>query len=378
MNKRDYYEVLGVSKGASEQEIKSAFRKLAKKYHPDVCKESDAEAKFKEVQEAYAALSDPNRRKQYDQFGHAAFQNGSGGAGGFSGGFDFSDFDFSDIFGDIFGGGFGFNFGGFGGGSSRTRATRGKDRIIGMRLTFEEAVFGTTKTISIDLMDTCGECHGKGGSGEVTCSECHGSGVIEQQQRTILGVYMTKTTCPKCNGKGETYKNVCSKCHGKGKYKTTKEYDVKIPAGVDTGNQLRMSGKGEAGTNGGPNGDIYIEFNVEKHPIYERHEDDVYLEIPITITEAVLGTKKEVPTLYGNINLVIPAGSNSGDKHRLRGKGIENTSTKRKGDMYIILNVVIPNKLSKEQKKLMEQLSKTDLDNSGEFKKYNDFVKKNK
>jgi len=375
MNKRDYYEVLGVSKTATDQEIKSAFRKLAKQYHPDVCKEENAEEKFKEVQEAYAVLSDPNKRKQYDQFGHQAFQGG--GAGGFNGaGFDFSDFDFSDIFGDIFGGGFGFNFGG--GRNNRSRATKGRDQIMGMKLTFEEAVFGTTKTIKVDLMDNCDECDGKGGKGEETCDRCNGRGVIEEQQRTILGAFMTKTTCPKCNGTGSSYKNICNECRGKGKVKVTKEYDVKVPAGVDTGNQLRMSGKGEAGTNGGPNGDLYIEFTVESHPLYEREEEDIYLNVPITIAEAALGTKKEVPTLYGNINLVIPAGSQNGDKHRLRGKGIDSSTTRRKGDMYIILKVVIPNKLSRDQKKLLEQLQKTDLDNSDEFKRYNKFLKNNK
>ncbi len=373
MNKRDYYEVLGVEKTASDAEIKSAFRRLAKKYHPDVCKEADAEEKFKEAQEAYAVLSDPQKRKQYDQFGHQAFQNG--GQGGFSGGFDFSDFDFSDIFGDIFGSGFGFNFGGS---KRQNRASRGRDRVIGMKLSFEEAVYGTTKTIKIDLMDTCDECHGKGGKGEVTCDKCHGSGTIEEQQRTILGAFITKSTCPKCHGNGIIYKEVCSNCRGKGSIRKNKEYEVKIPAGVDTGNQLRMSGKGEAGTNGGPNGDIYIEFSVEPHQIFKRDEDDIYLELPISITDAVLGCKKEVPTLYGNINLVIPAGSQNGDKHRLKGKGVENTSSRRKGDMYITLKVIIPNKLNREQKKLFESLTKTDLDNNIEFKKYNDFLKKNR
>ncbi len=378
MNKRDYYEVLGVDKNASDDEIKSAFRRLAKKYHPDVSKEPDAAEKFKEAQEAYAVLSDPNRRKQYDQFGHAAF-NGGASSGGFNGaGFDFSDFDFSDIFGDIFGGGFGFNFGGFGGGSRRNRATKGRDHVIGMNLTFDEAVYGTTKTIKLDLMDTCDECDGKGGKGEEKCSRCHGSGTIEAEQHTILGTYITKTTCPECSGKGVTYKDTCSKCRGKGQIKKTKEYDVKIPAGVDTGNQLRMFGKGEAGLNGGPNGDIYIEFNVSNHPLFKRDEDDIYLEVPVTITEAILGTKKEVPTLYGNVNLVIPAGSQSEDKHRLKGKGVENTSTRRKGDMYVILKVITPTKLSREQKKLLESLNKTDLDNSIEFKKYNEYLRKNK
>ena len=373
MNKRDYYEVLGVEKSASDKEIKSAFRRLAKQYHPDVNKEPDAEAKFKEIQEAYAVLSDENRRRQYDQFGHAAFQGGAGNSQGF-GGFDFGDFDFSDIFGDIFGGGFGFNFGG--GNSSRAR--KGRDKIVGMRLSFEEAVFGTKKDINLDVMDTCDECDGKGGHGEETCSECRGSGTVTREQRTILGVYATKTTCPKCEGKGKTYRNTCSKCRGKGQVRKNKTIEVKIPAGVDTGNQLRLSGKGEAGINGGPNGDIYIEFDVLSHQLYIRNEDDIYLDLPITITEAILGTKKEVPTLYGNINLVIPAGSQNGDKHRLRGKGVENVSNHRKGDMYITLKIVMPEKISREQKKLLETLAKTGLDNNSEIKKYNDYLRKNK
>ena len=377
MNKRDYYEVLGVSKTATDKEIKSAFRRLAKQYHPDVNKEADAEEKFKEIQEAYAVLSDENRRKQYDQFGHAAFQGGSGSSQGF-GGFDFSDFDFSDIFSDLFGGsGFGFNFGGSGFTSGGSRKVRGRDKIINMNLTFDEAVFGCSKDIKIDLMDSCDDCNGLGGHGEEVCSECNGRGTIEQQQRSLLGTYITRTTCSKCGGTGKTYKTTCSTCRGRGSVRKTKEITVKVPAGVATGNQLRLSGKGEAGSNGGPNGDLYIEFNVKQHPIYQRDEDDIYLSLPLNIVEATLGCKKEVPTLYGNINLVIPAGSQSGDKHRLRGKGVESVNTKRKGDMYIILDVNIPEKLSREQKKIFDQLKKTEL-SSTKIKKYNEFLEKNK
>ena len=227
-------------------------------------------------------------------------------------------------------------------------------------------------------MDTCEECHGKGGHNETTCDECHGSGTVVREQRSLFGVYQTRTTCPKCEGKGKIYKDVCSKCRGKGQIKKNKTIEVKIPAGVDTGNQLRLAGKGEAGINGGSNGDIYIEFVVSKHPIYERNEDDIYLELPINITEAILGCKKEVPTLYGNINLVIPAGSQNGDKHRLRGKGVENVSSKRKGDMYITLKILMPEKISRDQKKLLEQLSKTGLDNNTEIKKYNEYLRKNR
>ena len=374
MNKRDYYEVLGVEKNASEQEIKSAFRKLAKKYHPDVCKEPDAEAKFKEAQEAYAVLSDEQRRRQYDQFGHAAFdQNGGSGAGGF-GGFDFGDFDFGDIFDNIFGSSFGF------GGSSRggrTRATKGADRLLRIKLTFEEAIFGCNKDLNLEVNDTCNKCDGKGGFNEETCKNCHGSGTVTSEQRTIFGAFMTKTTCPTCGGLGKSYKETCSECSGRGYTKAKKTISVTVPAGVDSGNRLRISGKGEAGTNGGPAGDLYLEFIVEEHKFYERDDNDIYLVVPLSITEAILGCKKEIPTIYGNVNLTIPAGSNNGDKHRLKGKGIKNESTRRTGDMYVILEVKNPKKLSREQKKLLEQLSKTDLD-SNEAVEFNKFVKNNK
>ena len=368
MNKRDYYEVLGVDKSASEAEIKSAFRKLAKKYHPDVSKEPDAAEKFKEAQEAYAVLSDSSKRQQYDQFGHAAFQNN--GAGGM-GGFDFSDFDFSDIFGDLFGGGFGF---GSRGTSRGNRPQRGNDKLLRVRLTFEEAVFGTKKSINTDVTETCSECHGKGGFGENTCPDCHGSGYVTMEQRTILGAFMTKSPCPHCHGKGKSFDKVCSDCQGKGHVRVNKTLDVKVPAGVDSGSQLRLSGKGEVGINGGPNGDIYLEFIVESHELYKRDEDDIYIELPITITDAVLGCKKEIPTLYGNVKLSIPAGSNTGDKHRLKGKGVANVHNTRFGDMYVILKVITPKKLSKEQKKLFEQLSKTNLEDSSEFKKINKYL----
>lgn len=354
MNKRDYYEVLGVEKNASDAEIKSAFRKLAKKYHPDVSKEPDAAEKFKEAQEAYAVLSDEQKRRQYDQYGHAAFEQGAGGAG-----FDFSGFDFGDIFGDIFGGS-GFNFG-FGGRGSSSRASKGKDKLVRVDLTFEEAAFGCKKTVNLDVNEKCDSCNGLGGHGETSCSKCHGTGTVTTEQRTMFGSFMSKSTCPDCNGKGVSYKEKCNKCRGTGKIKVNKDLEVKIPAGVDTGNQLRMSGKGEAGTNGGPNGDIYLEFNVKKHEIYERDGNDIYLELPITIPEAVLGCKKDVPTIHGTVKLTIKDGAETGDKYRLKGKGIEDVHSYRKGDMYIIINVTTPKKLTKDQKKLFEQLSKTDL-----------------
>ena len=355
MNKKDYYEVLGVSKDASDAEIKSAFRKLAKQYHPDVCKEANAEEKFKEIQEAYEVLGDENKRRQYDQFGHAAFdgqQGFGGGAGGF-GGFDASGFDFGDIFDNIFGGG----FGGFGG-RRESQARQGNDKLLRVRLTFEEAVFGCTKDIKLDVSEKCDDCNGKGGTDEETCSSCHGTGTITSEQRTLFGTFMSKTTCNKCGGKGKVYAHKCSTCKGTGRIQTTKTITVNVPKGVDTGNRVRLSGKGEAGINGGPNGDLYLEFVVEKHELYNRDGDDIYLKVPINIVEAVLGTKKEIPTLYGNVKLTIPAGTNTGDKQRIKGKGIN------KGDMYVIMDVRVPSKISRDQKKIFESLEDTDLDDN--------------
>lgn len=376
MNKRDYYEVLGVSKDASEAEIKSAFRKLAKKYHPDVSKEPDAAEKFKEAQEAYAVLSDETKRRQYDQFGHAAFSGGASGSGagygGFSG-FDFGDIDLGDIFDGMFGGGFSSGFGSFGGRRGSTRKQKGPDRVIQIDLDFEEAAFGCKKTINLTLNEKCDDCNGEGGHGSKTCDKCHGSGTITGQQQTLFGSFMTRTTCDKCGGSGTIFEDTCKTCHGTGRVKKNKDIEVTIPAGVDTGNQLRISGKGEAGVNGGPNGDIYLEFYVRKHPIFERDDNDIYLDMPITITDAVLGAKIEVPTLYGTVKVSVPAGSLSGDKLRIKGKGIADVNNGRKGDMYIVLNVITPKKLSRDQKKLFESLAKTNLDDSREFdriKKY--------
>ncbi len=366
MNKRDYYEVLGVSKTASDAEIKSAFRKLAKKYHPDVSKEENAAEKFKECQEAYAVLSDPQKRKQYDQFGHSAFSgNGAGGAAGF----DFSDFDFSDIFGDIFGGGFGFNTG-----RSSNRTHRGNDRVIRVELDFMEAVMGTTVPLDLDIYETCSDCDGMGGHGEKTCPDCHGSGYVARNQATIFGSFMTKTTCPTCHGRGVSFSRTCSTCKGQGKVKKHKTLEVKVPAGVDTGNQLRMGGKGEAGVNGGPNGDLYIEFIVKKHPLFVRDGNDIYVRVPISITEAILGAKVEVPTIYGNVVLTVPEGTQNNDKQRLKGKGVTDINSNKKGDMYVIFNVLMPTKLSKDQKRLFKELDDTNLKNHDDFKKFNRYL----
>lgn len=374
MAKRDYYEVLGISKSASEAEIKSAFRKLAKEYHPDVSKDPNAGEKFKEAQEAYAVLSDAEKRKQYDQFGHSAFQGGFSNAGG-AGGFDFSGFDFGDVFSDLFGSSFGF---GSGGAAHQTRAQKGEDILLRMNISFEEAVYGTEKTITLDVTEDCKECHGHGGFGEKKCEKCHGSGTVTSEQRTFFGTYLTKTACPSCDGKGYTYDKACNACKSKGKIKTKKEIAVNIPAGVDTGNQLRLSGKGGMGFNGGPNGDAYIEFTVTEHPVFEREEDDIYLALPITITDAILGCKKDIQTLYGPVVLTIPAGTQSGNKFVLKGKGIANVSSRRKGDMYVIANVIIPEKLDRKQKELINELSKTGLEDNDIFNKFNRNMKINK
>lgn len=368
-NKRDYYEILGVSKTATDDEIKRSFRKLAKQYHPDINKEEGAEEKFKEIGEAYSVLSDPEKRRQYDQFGHAAFeQGGAGGFGGFQG---FDDIDLSSIFGDLFGG-----FSGFGGSRSnrQNRPVKGKDSLIRMNLTFDEAVFGCEKSLNLDLDEKCEECNGKGGFDESTCSTCGGRGRVISQQQTMFGMFQTETTCPDCDGVGKTFKTTCSACRGKGHVVKNKEIVVKVPEGVDTGNKIRITGKGSAGYNGGPNGDIYIEFKVKDHPLFQRDDDTIYLELPLTITEAVLGCKKEIPTLQGNVILEIKAGAQNGDKLKLRGKGIKAPDSFRKGDMIVILKVVIPTKLDKTQKKLFKELEETNLNSSSEFKEFNKYL----
>ena len=372
---KSYYDVLGVSKDADEKEIKSAFRKLAKQYHPDINKEPGAEAKFKEIGEAYAVLGDAEKRKQYDQFGHEAFTQGAsqggfgGGFGGF-GGFNAEDIDLSSIFGDLFGGGM------FGGGSRRNsnRPRKGEDSLVRVNLTFDEAVFGCKKTIEIDLDTECEECNGKGGSGETTCSTCGGRGRVVSQQRTPFGVFQSESTCPDCSGRGKTYKNVCKECRGNGHVVKNKEIEVTVPEGVDTGHQLRISGKGAAGYNGGPNGDIYIEFRVKEHPLFERKGNDIYVDVPITITDAVLGCKKEIPTLTGTVILEIDSGSQSGDQLRLRGKGVKDPTSSKKGDMYVVLDVVIPDKLDRKQKELFKELAKTDLEIGSEFKNFKKYL----
>ena len=371
--KRDYYEVLGVSKNASDEEIKRAFRLLAKKYHPDVNKEEGAAEKFKEIGEAYSVLSDKNKRAQYDQFGHAAFDGASGGAGFNMGDIDLDDI-LSNIFGGSFGGGFSSSFGGFGR-SARNRTVRGEDLLMRINLTFEEAVKGCKKDIKVNVTDTCGNCNGKGGFGEVACSTCGGRGVVREEQRTIFGMMQTQKTCPDCRGEGKSFKEICKDCHGDGRVTKNKTLTITVPEGIDTGNQLRLSGKGGAGINGGPNGDIYLEFVVEEHKYFERHDDDIYLELPITITDAILGCKKEIPTLTGNGYVEIKAGTQNYTKLKLKGKGIKGVNSRTPGDMYVVVNVIIPTKLNKKQKDLLKELAGTDLETESEFKEFKKALK---
>lgn len=374
MAKRDYYEVLGVDKNASDAEIKSAYRKLAKKYHPDVNKEEGAAEKFKEIGEAYSVLGDEQKRKTYDQFGSAAFeQGGAGGAGGFGGfegfgGFQGADVDLNDIFSDFLGG---FGFGG--GGRSSNRARKGEDMLIRVELDFMDAIKGCKQDIRLTVNEDCPECHGEGGHGAKTCTSCNGRGRVVTQSRTILGVMQTESVCPTCGGSGKTFETVCSKCRGKKQIKVEKTLSVEIPAGVDNGDRIRMSGKGGAGVNGGPNGDVYLEFRVKNHPIFEREGNDIFLTLPITITEAVLGCKKDIPTINGSVVLDISAGTQPGDKLKLRGKGIPGTNAFNKGDMYVIIDVVIPTRLDRTQKELFKDLEKTKLENSG-YKKIEKYL----
>ena len=381
MDKKDYYEVLGLKKGATDAEIKSAYRKKAKELHPDINKDDPkAEEKFKEVQEAYSVLGDENKKKMYDQFGHAGV-SGNGPSQGYPGGgtyttnFDPSDFGFGDIFDSIFGG-MGGGFSPFGGGRSSNRPQRGSDILMHLDLEFDEAIYGCEKKFSLDVVEECSECHGHGGFEKVDCETCRGTGTVTRQQNTILGSFMSKTTCPDCNGKGYTYKRKCTECNGKGKVKVNKKITINVPEGINTGDRQRISGKGNPGTNGGENGDLYIEFVVKKHKYFERDENDIYIEVPLTLTESILGCKKEIPTLYGNVKINVPAGTNSGDTQRIKGKGVDNKYRRIKGDMYLVFKVYTPNRLTREQKDLIERLSNTELDTE-EIKRFNKFTKEN-
>lgn len=375
MAKKDYYETLGVDRSASEAEIKSAFRKLAKKYHPDVSKEPDAEAKFKEVQEAYEVLGDESKRKTYDQFGSAAFDNNAGGNPyGNYGGFNTSGFGFDDInLDDILSGVFGGSFGGRSRNSNRPR--KGEDVLYRMKLSFRDAVFGCKKDITLDLLEKCDTCNGKGGFHEKKCSTCSGTGRVRRQQNSLFGSFVSETVCPDCNGTGVTFENRCTDCKGKGYVKKHKTISITVPEGVDTGSQLRIKGKGEAGINGGENGDIYVEFIVEEDELFQRNDHDLYMRLPINFAEAILGCEKEVPILDGNIILKIPSFSQNNDKLRIKGRGVPYDGSNRQGDLYIILDIVMPTKIDRKQKELLEELSNSNLETSDKFKKFNKYFK---
>ena len=355
-DKRDYYEVLGVQKGASAEEIKKAYRKQALKYHPDRNPDNkEAEEKFKEAAEAYEVLSDDEKRSRYDQFGHAGVDpNFGGGQGGAWGGFG----DFGDL-GDIFG-----SF--FGGGASRSARQNGPRRgeNVGARLdlTFEEAAFGTEKEVAAQRIENCAVCNGSGSAdGQTeTCSQCRGSGQVRTVQ-TIMGMQMQSTaTCPQCSGRGKIIKNPCNTCRGKGKVRRTQKIKVKIPAGIDHGQTVRIRGEGCVGANGGPNGDLMVDVYIRQHPIFQREGVNVYCEVPITFTQAALGAEIEVPTLDGKIKFDIPEGTQTGKMFSLSGRGIPAVNNpKRRGDHRFTVVVETPTKLTKEQKELLRKLDET-------------------
>ena len=364
--KRDYYEVLGIGKNATDAEIKSAYRKLAKKYHPDLNPgDKEAEEKFKEVNEANDVLSDPQKRQRYDQFGfagvdpnYAAANGGGAGAGGFGGGF--GGVDLGDIFGDIFGGGFGGGFSGFGGGSSTRTANaprKGHDIQASVILTFEEAAHGCSKKITINRQDTCPDCGGTGaakGTSPETCPDCGGRGYVVTQQRTPFGVMQSQQPCSHCGGRGTIIRNPCKTCRGTGKTAARKSLEINIPAGIDDDQNIALRGQGDAGSNGGPAGDVIVHVTVKADPMFERDGYDVTIHVPITFSQAVLGDDVEVPTVDGRIVQNIPEGTQSGTKFRLRGQGIQYLNGRGRGDQYVIVDVEIPKKVTRAQREALK------------------------
>ena len=352
--KRDYYEALGVDRSADEAAIKKAYRTLAKKYHPDINPgDAEAEKKFKEVNEAYAVLSDPEKKAKYDQFGHAAFEAGGGGFGGFG---DFG-FDMSDIFSSFFGGGFG------GGGSARRGPVRGDDINVRLTLSFEEAVFGVKKEISYQRVQKCSDCAGSGaekGTSPKTCTTCGGSGRVRVQQRTPLGMMQTQKACDACGGKGKIIEKPCQSCRGNGYVRATKKLDVSIPAGIDDGERIVLRGQGSDGRDGGPAGDLYIYVSVRPHAVFEREGTDIYCEIPISFTEAALGAEIDIPTLEGTEKYSIPEGTQTGTTFTLRQKGVPVVNSKTaRGSLHITVTVEVPKNLSGEQKDLLRKFAES-------------------
>ena len=375
---RDYYEVLGVSKNATDDEIKKAYRSLAKKYHPDMNPgDKEAEEKFKEVNQAYAVLSDAEKKARYDQFGpEAAEGNYGGGYGGGAGGFGFDFGGFGDIFGDIFGGGFG------GGNARRNGPQRGDDLAQRITISFEEAAFGCKKDIKYSKVERCGECGGNGcapGSSPKTCSKCNGTGQVRVQQRTPLGVFQTTRACDACGGTGQTIENPCKKCKGTGMNSVSKTIEVSIPAGIDDGQRINIRGMGNAGKNGGPAGDLYIAVHVRKHPVFVREEFDIFCEIPITFPEAALGAEIKVPTLEGDTTYEIPEGTQTGTTFTLRGKGIPYVNGRGRGDLIFKVVVEVPKNMSEAQKDALRKFAEAcGKSNYAKKEKFKNFFGKNK
>ena len=372
--KRDYYEVLGVDKNADAETIKKAYRVLAKKYHPDMNPgDKTAEAKFKEASEAYAVLSDPQKRQQYDQFGHAAFDNGAGGGAGGFGGFDFNSADFGDIFGDIFGDMFG------GGGSRRggnSGPMKGANLRTSVRITFEEAVFGCEKEIELTLKDECGKCHGTGarpGTSPVTCPKCGGKGQIVYTQQSLFGTVRNVQTCPDCNGTGKIVRDKCPDCYGTGYISSKKPLHIIIPAGIDNGQCVRIREKGEPGTGGGPRGDLLVEVVVSRHPIFQRQDYNIFSTAPITYAQAALGGDVMIDTVDGKVVYNVKPGTQTDTKVRLKGKGVPSLQNKNvRGDHYVTLVVQVPTGLTQSARDLLRQFDEVTGDSLNYVKNHSD------
>lgn len=375
-DKRDYYEVLGLSKGASDDELKKAYRTLAKKYHPDLNPgDKDAEAHFKEVNEAYQVLSDKDKRAKYDQFGHAGVDPNFGAGGGGFGGFDGAGFDFND-FGDIFS-----NLGdifGFGSTSRRNGPTRGSDIHLHLTISFEEAAKGCKKTVESSRVQTCTACDGTGakkGTRAEECPYCHGTGTVKISQRTPIGMVSTSHPCDHCGGTGKIIKTPCPECHGVGLVRHPRKLEVEIPAGISDGQVITLRGQGDYGRNGGPAGDLDISISVRPHPLFTRINNNVWCEVPLTFSQAALGCEITVPTLDGKVSYTVPAGTQPGESFRLRGKGIQNINRYGRGDQYVKVNVEVPKNLSEKQKELLRQFDETTSDSANYEKRRNFFQK---